>query len=1474
MLWFDRIELEGITVYDHEGNRMISIGELMINFKIGHLLTGKEINVDGIYLDKAQVLLTKVDENDSTRNLNFNVFINRINERLSGGGGGGNPPQINIGEAFINQSKFTLIDQDKDSIRYGFDYNHFSLDIDEGQLKSFVLLGDTIEFNVRTLIAKDQATKFKIDQLSTFFRICQKSMEFVNLDIYAGTSHVSDTIIFTFENQLALNNFNHAVTIHAHLENTTIHPSDLGVFAPGVERIGQPIKLSGNFNGRIDRFKLADMTLRLGNTALAGSLNMEGLPDLAETFIILNLKDSKLDPNDLAFLFNEQTLSRLRPMGVVSMAGQFLGYPNDFVANGTFTGKLGTIQSDINFKVNANDIDRSEYSGKLSLTNFALGEYLADTTLFQQVAMHGSVEGAGLTMSTANFQLNGEVEQIGIMGYNYTAIRTNARFAKGLFNGLVEINDPNLELSARGSIDLRNNKNLINVQAKLDTAYLQRLNLSRDSVFLHTSLVADFQGISLDSLKGIADFNDFYIAYKDENLALAQVRIHAQRTASSRSLLVNSTLVDAQVKGNFTYTDISRDIQTLISEIGLNIRNDKSEIENYYKQKNYRPKTYEAFFAMKLKDIDPIVNLMDLDLHLSDTVDIDGRFKSGYTTIFNLYSQFDSIIYQGKTFLNTNVELTTSKIADSTNVLSIATLSSEKQLLSNTISTSNLLTELIWNKNHIDITLDVDHQGATKNYLRLGGFVDFLKDSTVIAMHPSSLQLLDRNWKFKPGNYISRRGKEWNFHRFILEHENQTVALHGRISNEPQKNLALQLNGVDLSLLNALTVPQFAGILDARIQLSDFYKKPSIQNEMTISGLTIDDFLVGNIHGQNQWDTLANQFNINVFIDREATRIVDLQGTYKPTRKNSPLQTTALLENANLKILEPFLAGIFSNMGGTVSGSFTINGSLANPQIQGEGAVQNGELMVTYLKTMYRVAGTIGLTPTSINFKNMELTDLYKNKGFMNGVITHQGFNKMAIDLRAEFQNFQVLNTTMKDNSVFYGQAFATGDARFYGPVSNLKISSTARTEKNTRLYIPLSGSSAINQKDFITFVNFNDSTRSQKGEVKQTTKVALTGLTFDFNIDVTPDAYCEIIFDLKAGDIIRGRGNGDLKLQLDTKGEFFMFGPFEFTEGWYNFTLYDIVNKEFSIKKGSRITWYGDPYQATVDIDASYNQLASLTPIIQTTNEDVLNTPQLKRKYPVEVNLQLDGPMMKPEINFDIVAKDLPKNIQTESGQVINMDLEFTAFKNKLDEQELNRQVFSLIVLRKLAPLNAGIDASGSIVNSVSELLSNQLSYWMSQVDEDLTIDVDLGSMDEERLNTFQLRLSYTFLNGRLRVTGDGTFNNTSTPNASTGAQANPSNVTGDWTVDYMLTPDGKLRVKMYSRTNVNPLLSSVNTNQNTITTGASLIHTQSFDELKDLWRSAREKKKKESDENKNSEENPDPENNHEGLKEENEIQ
>jgi hypothetical protein len=110
----------------------------------------------------------------------------------------------------------------------------------------------------------------------------------------------------------------------------------------------------------------------------------------------------------------------------------------------------------------------------------------------------------------------------------------------------------------------------------------------------------------------------------------------------------------------------------------------------------------------------------------------------------------------------------------------------------------------------------------------------------------------------------------------------------------------------------------------------------------------------------------------------------------------------------------------------------------------------------------------------------------------------------------------------------------------------------------------------------------------------------------------------------------------------------------------------------------------------------------------------------------------------------------------------------------------------------------------------------------------------VDLGDLDQEAFNTFQLRMSYSFLEGRLRVTRDGGFTDQN-------SNADVASVLGDWSVEYLLTPDGKYRAKIYSKTNFNTLNS--NLRNTATTTGFSIMHTHSFNELRELFSNARKK-------------------------------
>jgi hypothetical protein len=706
-----------------------------------------------------------------------------------------------------------------------------------------------------------------------------------------------------------------------------------------------------------------------------------------------------------------------------------------------------------------------------------------------------------------------------------------------------------------------------------------------------------------------------------------------------------------------------------------------------------------------------------------------------------------------------------------------------------------------------------------------------------IKILPTRIRALDKEWTVDQNNYILNNGKEWSIHGLIIKNVDESVLLDGAISAQSDRQLMLKVNNLNLNILDAISSEKFSGIVNGEVKIRDVYTNPFLQNDVSISALTVNNFLIGDLNGKNNWNRNEQQFDIDFTIDRLGKRTVSLIGFYNP-KKESPLFVKASLAKTNLKIVEPFLRGIFSEIDGTLSGEYLITGDFSKPLVNGDGVIEDGQIMIDYLRTLYSFSGKLGMNSTQIIFDDIELADAFKNKSKLRGFLTHKNYSKFRIVLNAEFSNFQLLNTSAKDNSLFYGQAYATGDLNILGPLENMKISATARSDKKTRILIPMNSTQSAEKKEFISFVNLSEESK-EKNAISKKAKSQPTGITMDLNLDITPDAYTEIIFNAKSGDIIRGYGRGDIRLQLDTKGEFTMFGLYEFERGYYNFTLYDVINKEFTINKGSRISWTGDPYTGQLALNASYKQLASLSPILS-LNEAQQNSPQMRRKYPVEVLLKLEGPMLGPQINFDIVANDLPNSVPMDGDAPVQLKMSFQQFKAKLDEQELQKQVFSLIILKRFSSLDAFTASGADLTRSVSELLSNQLSYWLTQVDENLEIDFDLPSFDQEAFNTFQLRLSYSFFGGRLRVTRDGTFGNQY-------ARSEVSNLLGDWTVDYLLTPDGKFKVKMFNRTNINQLTSSLGS-QSTISAGVSLAHTQNFNNWLDLITRTRERKRRET--------------------------
>ena len=697
---------------------------------------------------------------------------------------------------------------------------------------------------------------------------------------------------------------------------------------------------------------------------------------------------------------------------------------------------------------------------------------------------------------------------------------------------------------------------------------------------------------------------------------------------------------------------------------------------------------------------------------------------------------------------------------------------------------------------------------------------------------------MNKNWTIQKGNEV-RFSKDVTFKRLKIQNKNESISLRGTLSKDPKKLLFLKVNNFNLSTLDPISPIKFKGSFDGKIMFKNAFNSPTMFGDARIKNLHLKNYHLGNLHGSFSWAKELNVINSDVDLEYNDYRLVHASGSLNLNTKE--LDYIGVFQDTPLAFLEELLYGHATHITGKGNGEIELTGTLDEPNFNGAIDITNGGFTIEYLKTHYTFNDKLHFKNDLILAKNITLTDtLFDSKGKLSGSLKHKMFKQFETDLTLSLNNTLALNTKSKDNKLYYGTAFGSGDITIKGPFNHLEINSKElRSEDGTKLYLPLEETETISQKDYITFKQSKAKKKSEKE-----TKSLSSKIDINLNFDIRDNAYFEIIFDKKAGDIIKGYGEGQLELKLDTKGDFNVYGTYQIKKGTYNFTLVNLINKRFYIDPGSVIKWNGDPYQGNLNVYAKYQLNTSLIPLIEDT-AFVANTPDARRREPVDVKMFLKGPLLTPEISFDIDILNYSNYIEME--QAVN------EFKTQIqyNEQLLNNQVFSLMVLKQFAPMQQqnsfNLGAAGG--NSVSELFSNQFSGWVSQFDENLDIDIDLEAFDENTANSFRLKLTYSILDGKIRVSRDGSFTNIEDQNQL-------ANLFGEWTIEYLISKNGNLRMKAYNKTNQNSISTAIQ-NTSSQVYGVSLSHTASFDNLGEIFRKNPNKTQKESEEGTDNEVN-----------------
>jgi hypothetical protein len=298
----------------------------------------------------------------------------------------------------------------------------------------------------------------------------------------------------------------------------------------------------------------------------------------------------------------------------------------------------------------------------------------------------------------------------------------------------------------------------------------------------------------------------------------------------------------------------------------------------------------------------------------------------------------------------------------------------------------------------------------------------------------------------------------------------------------------------------------------------------------------------------------------------------------------------------------------------------------------------------------------------------------------------------------------------------------------------------------------------------------------------------------------------------------------------------------------------FNLIKRKFDIKPGSYILWTGEPTSGNINITAVYKVNASPLDLVinQLSGITTETRNTYKQKIPFETELKMKGELLQPQISFDIV---LPEENNTVSTEIINTT-QAKLEQIRRDEDALNKQVFVLLLLNRFIGENpfeseAG-GTSGAFIakQSASKILSQQLNNIANDLINGFELDFDLEatenytSGEKEERTDLNVGLSKQLLNDRLKVTIGSSFGLEGTPQQNEQA----TTIAGDITADYLITKDGRYKLRAYRKNNYQVALQG-----QVIETGVAFIITMNYDKFRELFHNKSNGSKKNKKENEN---------------------
>lgn len=722
------------------------------------------------------------------------------------------------------------------------------------------------------------------------------------------------------------------------------------------------------------------------------------------------------------------------------------------------------------------------------------------------------------------------------------------------------------------------------------------------------------------------------------------------------------------------------------------------------------------------------------------------------------------------------------------------------------------------------------HEIENRYGLKLNGTGQIYTDAADFHFNTTQMRIYQNNWVLEKSATVEFLPEKTKISNFYLSDNEHYLEIKGNVSGSKLDTLEIDFSNITPNVLTPFFPKGSLDSLDFKgngdVKICAVLKNPKFLGDVGVNKLKYNGFSYGDLDvGLTETEKIG-QLQLRSMFRTGPLKGLAINGGLQ-LMQNDEMEMDLYGEfprKTSLKILDPFLKGILDFKEGTVRGNFHLFGTTSKPKAEGLLSVEQGKVKVDYLATEYTFAGNIKVTEKGLfSVRPMKVfDDSKKSFAWMKLAFTYKDFSNFYLDVQFDsLKNFKVLNTTEKENTLFYGTAWADGNCRIYGPIDKINMDINLKPRKNSVLSIQYLTANENKIYGSIVFRNHLGKIQNKAAIKKEESSLG----KINMNIDATPEAEVQFIIDKKLGDIIRGRGNGQLRMVYDTDGKFYLFGAYNVEQGEYSFSLPGInLLKKISLDKGGKIVWDGDPFNATVDLVGRIEKKISPSTLMITSSSASNSYPATK----IISVLNLKGNLFSPQIGFDIQAPELAATSGTAATEVNSV-----IQRIRTDKDETMRQAVALLLFGNFIPPSfsssgasaaSNFSGTGFAGNSVSTIASSVVNDLFSKYGIPTRIQVNIDDVRSSAgtSNTKLFVNSEWFLSDRLRLD----LNYDPTVAVLVNSMAVPIN----FNLEYK-TSDENWRLKAFSRSSNLLLSNGLSNGVSGNTLGAGMLYRREFE-------------------------------------------